>query len=59
MQFSLATMIIQPVFAIIRPPSKTDFLSGRIIGRISVNGVQVTFYWILELKYLPDFKNQL
>ena len=47
MQFSSAIMIIRPVFTIIRPLA-ISLQSGHIL----VNGVQVTFYLILEIKYL-------
>ena len=47
MQFSSAIMIIRPVFTIIQPLA-ISLQSGHIL----VNGVQVTFYLILEIKYL-------
>ena len=47
-QFSLALKVIRPVFAIIQPPSKANFLSGRIIAKYPYFGEWSTSHLLFD-----------
>ena len=59
--FSSTIRIIRPVFAIIRPPSKTDFSSGRIIAKWPYFGEWSTSHLLFDswVKLLTRFQKSV